>query len=115
MEIFNFFNNQKHEFQEIDVNLLEDLGENINLIDIREEYEYQAGKITNSKNIPMGRILENPEKYLNRDEKYYIMCQSGARSFAACKELSKKEYNVVNVKSGFGGYKSGGNKGVWKY
>lgn len=77
---------------------------NIELIDIREGYEYKAGSIKGSKNIPMGELLNNPDKYLQKDKTYYIVCQSGARSSAACKQLSKKGFEVINVAGGFGAY-----------
>ncbi|NRW96732.1 rhodanese-related sulfurtransferase [Clostridium beijerinckii] len=47
------------------------------MIDIREEYEYKGGSIKSAQNIPMGELLDEPEKYLNKSKEYYIMCQSG--------------------------------------
>ncbi|MDT8719248.1 rhodanese-like domain-containing protein [Clostridium sp. 19966] len=76
----------------------------INLIDVREEYEYRNGHVPTAKNIPMGDILSKPENYLNKDKEYHIICQSGGRSSRTCKDLSSKGYNVINVSGGTGAY-----------
>jgi rhodanese-related sulfurtransferase len=76
----------------------------INLIDIREDYEYGSGHVPSAKNIPMGRILTQPEKYLDKSKEYHIICQSGARSSRTCMQLSTQGYKVINVVGGTGSY-----------
>lgn len=88
----------------IHVNDLDNLIGKINLIDIREAYEYQAGSIKTSKNIPMAHLLNEPDKYLKKENQYYIMCQSGGRSSRACGILTKLGFDVVNVSGGMGAY-----------
>lgn len=88
----------------IHVNDIEHLIGSINLIDIREPYEFQSGSIKKSKNIPMNELLRNPESYLKPRQPYYIICQSGARSKATCKALCKAGYDVTNVAGGVGSY-----------
>ncbi|MFT4106724.1 MAG: rhodanese-like domain-containing protein [Lacrimispora sp.] len=77
----------------------------IEFIDIREPYEYQTGSIKTAKNIPMGNLLAQPEKYLTRDKTYYIICQSGGRSARAVKELSKQSFHVLDVAGGMNSYR----------
>ncbi len=88
----------------IHVNDIDSLIGKIELIDIREPYEYRNGSIKTAKNIPMGNLLNAPEKYLIQDKTYYIMCQSGARSGNATKALAKRGFHVINVAGGFGSY-----------
>ncbi len=88
----------------IPVNDIDNLIGKIELIDIREPYEYQAGSLKTAKNIPMRNLLNTPEKYLIMDKTYYIMCQSGARSGNTTKVLAKQGYHVINVAGGFGSY-----------
>jgi Rhodanese-related sulfurtransferase len=88
----------------IHVNDLDNLLGTIELIDIREVYEYQSGSIRTAKNIPMGKLLQQPEKYLIKDKPYYIMCQSGGRSGNAVRELTKRGFDVINVAGGMGSY-----------
>ncbi|WP_124065440.1 rhodanese-like domain-containing protein [Clostridium sp. E02] len=88
----------------IHVNDLDPLIGSIELIDIREPYEFKSGTMRTAKNIPMGNLISNPEKYLMKDKTYYIMCQSGGRSSRSCRVLRKKEFDVVNVAGGIGSY-----------
>jgi Rhodanese-related sulfurtransferase len=88
----------------IHVNEMDNLLGTVELIDIREPYEYKSGSLKTAKNIPMGNLLETPEKYLNKERTYYIMCQSGGRSSRTCSILSKNGYDVVNVSGGMGSY-----------
>ncbi|MCB2294234.1 rhodanese-like domain-containing protein [Clostridium algoriphilum] len=76
----------------------------INLIDVREGYEYEGGHVPTAKNISLGTILANPRKYINKSNEYHIICQSGSRSERACKELSDEGYKVVNISGGTGSY-----------
>lgn len=88
----------------INVNDIDGLIGKVELIDIRETYEYAGGSIKSAKNIPMGNLLEAPEEYLDKQKEYYIMCQSGGRSARACNLLTGQGFNVVNVSGGMGSY-----------
>lgn len=100
--MFSLF--QKNDSNSIHVSEIDDILQDINLIDIREAYECAHGSIKGSKNIPMGQLMSNPEKYLDKTKTYYIMCQSGGRSSSAVSALHRAGYDVVNVKGGMGSY-----------
>lgn len=100
--MFNFI--KKDNGKVIHVNDLDNLIGNIELIDIREVYEFRSGSIQTAKNIPMGNLISEPSKYMNKDKTYYIMCQSGGRSGMTTKELTKLGYDVINVAGGMGSY-----------
>ena len=100
--MFNFL--VKTELETVNVNDLDELIGKIELIDIREPYEYKGGSIKSAKNIPMGELLDEPEKYLSKEKTYYIMCQSGGRSRRTAGSLAKSGYNVINVSGGYGSY-----------
>jgi rhodanese-related sulfurtransferase len=72
----------------------------LNLIDVREKGEYKGGHIPGAKNIPMSDLLGHPEKYLNKETEYHIVCHSGARSRRTSGKLSKLGYKIVNVSDG---------------
>jgi len=95
---------KKDDGRVINVNDIDNLIGTVELIDIREKYEYSSGSIKSAKNIPMGELLNDPEKYLNKSKEYYIMCQSGGRSARTCDTLKSKGFNVVNVSGGMGSY-----------
>ena len=88
----------------INVNDMDNLIGQVELIDIREPSEYKMGSLKTAKNIPMGTLLTNPEKYLLKNKSYYIMCQSGARSGSTTRMLAKQGFNVINVAGGMGSY-----------
>lgn len=100
--MFDFL--KRNALKVIHVNDLDGLIGSIELIDIREPYEYKSGSIKTAKNIPMGNLLNNPDTYLKKDKTYYIMCQSGGRSSRSCSILTKKGFDVVNVAGGVGSY-----------
>jgi rhodanese-related sulfurtransferase len=95
---------KKDETEAVNVNDLDKLIGKISLIDIREPYEYESGNIKTAKNIPMGNLLNETDKYLDKQKTYYIMCQSGARSMRTTRMLSNKGYHVINVSGGMGSY-----------
>ncbi len=95
-----FFNKN---YDEIDVTQLNGmLDKGLKLIDVREVGEYNMFHIKGAQNIPMGNIMTNPASYLEKGEKYYLVCQSGARSGQVCSVLARHGYDVVNVAGGTG-------------
>ena len=74
----------------------------IQIIDLREEYEYEDGSICDI-NIPMGEVFSR----LNEIEKKHeviMFCKSGRRSKSMIYMLQKKGFN--NIKQLEGGYES---------
>ncbi|AOR23082.1 rhodanese-like domain-containing protein [Clostridium taeniosporum] len=88
----------------IDVSEIDDLLDKIELIDIREPFEYKMGNIRTSKNIPMNDLLDNANEYLKKSKEYYLICRSGSRTASACLELREKGFNVINVYGGMISY-----------
>jgi rhodanese-related sulfurtransferase len=95
----------KSDVKSINVNEIDSMLGKINLIDIREPYEYKAGHLPTAKNIPMDKIISEAGKYLDGSKEYYIICHSGARSSRASSALKRMGYNVTDVKSGTGRYR----------
>ena len=73
--------------------------ENLDLIDVREVHEFQAGHAPGAKNLPLS-ILEQGYKELKSDQEYYIICQGGGRSATACQFLRTQGLAVTNVEGG---------------
>lgn len=94
----------KSTVKSVHVNDLDSLIGKIELIDIREPYEFASGSIITAKNIPMGNLLIEPDRYMNRNSTYYIMCQSGGRSARTSESLAQKGFQVINVSGGLGSY-----------
>ncbi|MDF2840808.1 MAG: sulfurtransferase [Clostridia bacterium] len=100
--MFDFF--KKDNSKVVHVNDMEQLIGKVELIDIREPYEYKSGSLKTAKNIPMGTLLASAERYLTKDKTYYILCQSGARSGRTVKQLTNLGFDVINVAGGMGSY-----------
>ncbi|TDM48638.1 rhodanese-like domain-containing protein [Macrococcoides goetzii] len=73
--------------------------ENINLIDVREVYEYEDNHIPEAVNIPLSVLVENTN-YFTKDDHYHIICRSGNRSGQACQYLSGLGIATTNVDGG---------------
>ena len=74
-------------------------GEEVNMIDVREDEEVAAGKIPGIKHIPLGEIPDRLNE-LDQNTHYYMVCRSGGRSGRACEYLTEKGYQVTNVVGG---------------
>lgn len=77
---------------------------NPKIIDIRSNYNFINGHIPGSINITSSELLNNYKKYLNKNETYYIYCQSGSRSKLIVNELRKLGFNVININGGYNAY-----------
>ena len=73
--------------------------EHLNLIDVREAHEFQAGHAPGAKNLPLS-TLEQSYKELHPDHEYHVICQGGVRSASACQFLSTQGLSVTNVEGG---------------
>ncbi|MGG0656985.1 rhodanese-like domain-containing protein [Rummeliibacillus pycnus] len=74
-------------------------GEHLNLIDVREVQEVQAGHIPGIVNIPLG-LLEFRMHELDRNKPYIMVCRSSARSGQATEFLESQGYDVKNMVGG---------------
>lgn len=63
------------------------------VLDVREQSEYDAGHVLNSKLIPLGKLKERLgelEKY--RERPVIIICRTGNQSSSACALLGKQGF-----------------------
>lgn len=78
--------------------LLEE-GKPLNLIDVREVEEVEAGKIPGAIHIPLG-FLEFRMNELDKSKEYIMVCRSGGRSGQASQFLESQGYKVINMTGG---------------
>jgi len=74
-------------------------GEKLNLIDVREVDEVQAGHIPGITHIPLG-LLEFRTHELDKDTPYIMVCRSGGRSGQATQYLQSQGFDVTNMTGG---------------
>jgi rhodanese-related sulfurtransferase len=78
---------------------MKDAKENFQLIDVREEHEFEAVQI-GGELIPMGEVMDNLNK-ISRDKKVVVHCRSGKRSSAVIQALEQQGFaNLYNLKGG---------------
>jgi len=75
-----------------------------NIIDIRDSYKYNLGHMPNAINIPYKELIDNYSKYLNKDTKYYLYCDSGNNSRVLVNKLNKLGYKTINIDGGYNNY-----------
>ncbi len=74
-------------------------GEKLNLIDVREMDEVQAGHIPGITHIPLG-LLEFSYAELDKNKSYIMVCRSGGRSGQATNYLQSQGFDVTNMAGG---------------
>lgn len=76
-----------------------DKGEDFQLIDVREDFEYEVSNLGGLL-IPLGGILIEADK-IAKDKPVIVQCRSGKRSAAAIMQLEQLGYNnLYNLKGG---------------
>lgn len=76
-----------------------DSGEDFQLIDVREPYEYDIANL-DGELIPLNEIPFAKDK-ISKDKKVVVHCRSGARSGNAIKYLEQNGFdNLYNLKGG---------------
>lgn len=74
-------------------------GQVLNLIDVREVDEVEAGHIPGILHIPLG-LLEFRMHELNKNVPYILICRSGGRSGRATQFLENHGFDVTNMVGG---------------
>lgn len=70
------------------------------LLDVRTPEEYAASHIPGALHIPLDELRARLDE-LDRATPYYVHCQSGLRSYVACRILSQHRFDVTNVSGGY--------------
>ena len=77
---------------------------NPHIIDIRNRSKYLNSHIPGSICIDEYELLFNTANYLDKDEVYYIYCDSGSRSLRVVSNLIHLGYKAVNIDGGYNNY-----------
>ena len=82
-----------------DVNALPHDG-SVTLLDARTPQEYAGGHIEGFRNIPVDELRERLDE-IEKGKPVYVICQSGLRSYIACRVLAGYGYETYNFAGGF--------------
>ena len=98
MLLWSLFGNRIRGIKEVDtVGALQLINhKNALVLDVREQNEYDAGHVLNSRLIPLGKLKQRiGELDKHKDQPIVVLCRSGNRSSHACAVLGKQGYSQV--------------------
>jgi hydroxyacylglutathione hydrolase/adenylyltransferase/sulfurtransferase len=69
------------------------------LVDVREDYEWDAGRIEGARHIAIGEVAASAAS-IERDRPVVFYCRTGARSGMATQAFRKAGYDAYNMAGG---------------
>ena len=72
----------------------------VTLLDTRTVEEFTLGHIDGFTNIPVDELRERLDE-LDKGKPVYVICQSGLRSYIACRILAGNDFECYNFSGGF--------------
>ncbi|MDY2960040.1 MAG: FAD-dependent oxidoreductase [Hornefia sp.] len=79
--------------------------DDVTLLDTRTKKEVSGGSIEGFRNIPVDRLRDRLQE-LPKDKPVYVICQSGVRSYLACRMLTEHGFDAYNFTGGYRFYKA---------
>ncbi|WP_309070125.1 rhodanese-like domain-containing protein [Arthrobacter sp.] len=78
---------------------IEAISEDTVVLDVREDYEWEAGHIEGARHIPVNDLPARIDE-LDPDEDLHVICRTGGRSYRVTEWLVANGYSAVNVVGG---------------
>lgn len=97
--IENIIKDKVKQFHSKDIDCLQH-DSSVYLLDARTVGEYQSGHVEGFSNIPLDELRERLDE-IPKEKPVYVMCQSGVRSYIACRILTAKGYECYNFAGGY--------------
>ena len=85
---------------------LHEAGE-VQLVDVREQDEWDAGRITGARHVPVAQLSEQAES-LDRDRPVVFYCLSGSRSAMATQAFNASGFDAHNMTGGIAAWNADG-------
>lgn len=84
---------------------IDNLSEDDVLLDVRTRNEFERDTLPNAINVPLDELREHLDE-LDTTKRYLVFCQSGLRSYVACRILSQNGFDCRNMMGGYGFYQA---------
>jgi rhodanese-related sulfurtransferase len=93
-----------------------DNGDDIQIIDVREQVEYDVARIPNSKLIPLGQVLNRMDE-IDQTRETVVHCKGGGRSARAIEALKRAGFtgSLTNLHGGIMAWSNEVDPSVPKY
>lgn len=85
------------------------VAQGVQLIDVRERSEWDAGHAPDARLLPMSELQERVAE-LPGDTRFLVVCHSGGRSLRVTDYLVREGYDAVNVSGGMLAWHSAGGE-----
>ena len=72
----------------------------VTFLDVRTPSEYKRGHLENAINIPVDELRDHLSE-LDKTKKIYVNCQSGFRSYLACRILTAHGFDCAHLAGGY--------------
>jgi rhodanese-related sulfurtransferase len=83
------------------------LDEGAQLIDVRAEHEWEAGRIVGAKHVPLAELSERVGE-IEKDRPVVLYCRGGNRSTMAAEALTAAGYDAAKLSEGIVGWAEAG-------
>ena len=80
----------------------------IQLVDCREPYEWEAGRVEGAIHIPVNSIMAGAGADLDKEKPVAVICRTGNRSELATMMLQARGYDAHNVEGGMEAWAAAG-------
>ena len=97
--IDNIEEGRLHQFHMEDIEKISQ-DERVIRLDVRTKMEYAGGHVDGFVNIPVDELRDHLDE-ISQSRPVYVMCQSGLRSYIACRILSGYGYECYNFAGGY--------------
>jgi adenylyltransferase/sulfurtransferase len=93
-----------------------DQGDDVQIIDVREQKEYDVARLPDSKLIPLGQLV-NRMSEIDPNRETILHCKGGGRSARALEALRNAGFKgkLLNLKGGIGAWSNEVDPSVPKY
>jgi len=93
-----------------------DAGDDLQIIDVREDNEVALGTIPNAKHIPLAQVLGRMDE-LEPDRETVVYCKMGGRSARAIDALQRSGFpgKLINLRGGIIGWSNEVDPSLPKY
>ena len=83
------------------------LGDGAQLIDVRADHEWEAGRIAGATHLPLAELAERAGE-IDRDRPVVVYCRGGNRSSMAAAALAEAGFDAVKLSEGIVGWEEDG-------
>lgn len=87
--------------------LKKQLDEGVQLVDVRADHEWEAGRIPGATHLPLAELAERTAE-IDKERPVVLYCRGGNRSTMAAQALTDAGYDAVKLSEGIVGWSEAG-------